>query len=80
MCPDKPRVQNLTSDAVRKKIRRSFRFAQQWGEQFYGLDFDFINFYQTDDSYDINKIHFNVGVDVLDLDFHDTLVLDMDPV
>ena len=71
---------NLTTDAVRKKIRRAFRFAQQWGEQFYGLEFDFVNFFQTDDSHDINKIHLNAGDEVLDLDFHDTMVLDMEPL
>ena len=69
----------VTPLAVRKKIRRAFRGAQQWGEQFYGLDFDFLNFYQTDDTFDINQIHLGVGDDVLDLDFHDFFVVDMDP-
>ena len=62
-----------------KKIRRSFRFAHQWGVQFHGDDFDFLSFYQTDTSFDINRFHINAGNDVLDLDFHDALVLDEDP-
>ena len=48
-------------------------------EQFYGPEFDFVNFYQTDDSYDINQVHVGLGDEVLDFDFHDTLVLDTDP-
>ena len=70
---------DLTTVAIRKKIRRSFRFAHQWGVQFYGEDFDFLTFYQTDDSFDINQIHIGRGDEVLDIDFHDALVLDMDP-
>ena len=48
-------------------------------EQFYGPEFDFVNFYQTDDSYDINQVHVGFGDEVLDFDFHETLVLDTDP-
>ena len=70
---------DLTTLAIRIKIRRSFRFAHQWGVQFYGEDFDFLTFYQTDDSYDINQIHIGRGDEVLDIDFHDALVLDVDP-
>ena len=70
---------DVTPVAIRKKIRRAFRFAQQWGEQFHGSDFDFLTFYQTDDAFDINKIQLGVGDDVLDLDFHDAFVVDMDP-
>ena len=49
------------------------------GRTVYGHDFDFHNFYQTDDTFDINQIHLGVGDDVLDLDFHDAFVVDMDP-
>ena len=69
---------DLTAVGIRKKIHRSFRFAHQWGVQFYGDDFDFLTLYQTDDSFDINQIHIGRGDDVLDIDFHDALVLDMD--
>ena len=70
---------DLTAVAIRKTIRDSSRFAHQWGVQFYGEDFDFLTFYQTDESFDINQIHIGRGDDVLDNDFHDALVLDMDP-
>ena len=70
----------MSAVVIRNKIWRSFRFAQQWGEQFYGSEFDFLSFYLTHDSFDINKIHLGVGDDVLDLDFHDAFVVDMDPV
>ena len=70
---------NLSVIAIRRKIRRSFRFIQQWGTQFHD-DFDFLSYYLTDDTYDINKFHINVGDDILDLDFHDELVVDNDPV
>ena len=69
---------NLTTEAVLRKIRRSFRFIQHW-RVFYGNEFNFLDFYRTDDSFDINKIHVGKGDEVLDLEFHDTLVLDMDP-
>ena len=70
---------HVTPVAERKKIWRAFRFAQQWGEQFQGHEFDFLNFYQTVDTFVIDKIHLGVGDEVLDLDFHDAFVLDVDP-
>ena len=38
-------------------------------------DYDFVNFYHPEDSYDINQVHVGFGDEVLDVDFHDTLVL-----
>ena len=47
--------------------------------QFCGEDLDFLAFFQNDDSFDIDQIHIGRGDEVLNIDFHDTLVLDMDP-
>ena len=62
----------VTTVAIRTKINRSFRFAYQWGVQFYGDNFDFLIFYQTDDSFDIYLIHIGRGHNVFDIDFHDS--------
>ena len=70
---------NLSVLDIRKKIRRSFRFIQQWGTQFHGDDFDFLSYYLTDDTFDINKIQLTAEDNILDLDFHNSVVLDDDP-
>ena len=54
---------------VRKKIRRAYRFAQMWGEQFHGEDFDMASYWNETSSVDINKQQFSVGEEVVEVQF-----------
>ena len=67
--------------SVQKKIRRSFRYAQLWGMQFYGYDFDLSSFWNTSFDIDINKLSFGKGYnEVVEIQFDSIIdLLDEEP-
>ena len=58
--------------SVRKKIRRSLRFAQRWGEKFHER-FDLYDFWKDDNDLgsDINMIQVDVDDTTIDIDYED---------
>jgi hypothetical protein len=71
----------ISTRSVRKKIRRSFRFAQLWGEQFYGSGFDLSRYWNESSKTDSNKMQFSVGQDTIEIQFgEDFDIVDEEPV
>ena len=70
---------NLTPFAVRKKIRRAFRCAQQWGEQFMAMILTSITFIRLTTLLTLIRFTLVSVTTVLDLDFYNAFVVDMDP-
>ena len=71
----------LTVNSVQKKIRRSFRFAQLWGEQFYGDSFDLSKCWNESLKVDINRMQFSVGEEIVEIQFGgDFDVVDEEPI
>ena len=71
----------LTVASVRKKIRRSFRFAQLWGEQFHGENFDLSTYWNSSSKVDINMMQFSVGEETVEVQFgEDFDVVDEEPI
>ena len=67
---------SVLSPLIFVRIWVSLRFVRS---QFHGDDFDFLSYYLTDDTIDINKIHLNAGDNIFDLDFHSSVVLNDAP-
>ena len=64
---------------MRKKIRRSLRFAQKWGEKFHD-QFDLYQFWKdgNEPGVDINMVQVDVDDTVIDIDYEDLDVFTVD--
>ena len=67
---DKSKLNSLYFLSLCEKNQAIIQICPTVGEQFHGVDFDFLTFYQTeltDDTFDIAQIHISVGSEILEL-------------
>ena len=50
----------IAKEAVQKVIKRSFRFAQEWGVKFHGPEFNLYNYWQPSSVSNFNKLSFSL--------------------
>ncbi len=67
--------------AVRKKIRRAFRFAQKWGEQFNGGDFDLYKYWNESMGSDINTFKYSGTDEIIEVVLEGVAdIIDQEPI